>query len=274
MRLNQNLFSLSIYNSYKTNVSQGNNAMKKISSGLKINSAKDNPDKIKHNEVLKISIVSTNAASKNLQDMSSMMQSVDGDMQQMNNILTRIKELVVKGNNDALSDLDKQTLQNEINVMKEELDYIAKNSDFNGIKLLNKDNAIIKGSTGPNESEEINIPTFDLTLDAMFPNGLDITVSRDSAQKALTYIDDAITLVSDTRATYGALQKRMEETQEGLDSINGSLEKAQSVIGDADIAEEMMKYTTNQTLAQAAISLMTQSNQLPQDALQILRNVR
>lgn len=274
MRLNHNLFSLSIYNSYKTSLAEGNNAMNKINSGLKINSAKDNPNKIKHNEVLKISIISTNAASKNAQDMSSMMQAVDGDMQQMNNILSRIKELTVQGANGTLNDLNKETIQNEINAMKDELDYIAKNSQFNGIKLINGDNGVIKGSVGPNESEEIDIPTFNLTIDTLFPNGLDVAISSESAQRALSDVEEAIELVSNTRAVYGAIQKRMDETQEGLNNINDSLEKAQSLIGDADIAEEIMKYTTNQTLAQAAISLMTQSNQLPQDALEILRNIR
>ena len=108
----------------------------------------------------------------------------------------------------------------------------------------------------------------------MFPNGLDVAISSESAQRALSDVEEAIELVSNTRAVYGAIQKRMDETQEGLNNINDSLEKAQSLIGDADIAEEIMKYTTNQTLAQAAISLMTQSNQLPQDALEILRNIR
>ena len=195
-------------------------------------------------------------------------------MQQLNNILSRIKELTVQGANGTLNDLNKETIQNEINAMKDELDYIAKNSQFNGIKLINGDNGVIKGSVGPNESEEIDIPTFNLTIDTLFPNGLDVAISSESAQRALSDVEEAIELVSNTRAVYGAIQKRMDETQEGLNNINDSLEKAQSLIGDADIAEEIMKYTTNQTLAQAAISLMTQSNQLPQDALEILRNIR
>lgn len=274
MRLNHNLFSLSIYNSYKTSIADGDNAMSKISSGMKINMAKDNPNKITHNERLKISIVSTSAASKNAQDMSSMIQSVDGDMQQMNNVLTRLKELTVQGANDTLKDTDKEIVQNEINSLTDELDYIAKNSQFNGVKLIAGENGAVKGSIGSNYGEEIDLPTYDLTLDVLFPDGVDITGGSEKCQKLLTQVDNVIQRVSNVRADYGAIQKRLDETKDGLDSINGSLEKAQSNIGDADIAEEIMNFTKNQTIAQAALALMGQSNQLPQDALQMLANVR
>lgn len=274
MRLNHNLFSLSIYNSYKTSVADGNTAMSKISSGMKINMAKDNPNKITHNEKLKISIVSTTAASKNAQDMSSMIQAVDGDMQQMNNVLTRLKELAVQGNNDTLKDADKETVQNEINALTDELDYIAKNSQFNGIKLIAGDVGAIKGSVGANYGEDVDLPTYDLTFDSLFPDGIDITGGVEEAGRTLTAVDDAIVRVASARAEYGAIQIRLDETQEGLNSINGSLEKAQSNIGDADIAEEIMNFTKNQTIAQAALALMSQSNNLPKDALQMLANVR
>ena len=273
MRLNHNVYSLSIYNSYRNSLAKGNDAMNKLSSGLKIGAAKDNASKISHNEKLKISIVSTSAASKNSQDMSSMMQSIDGDMQQMNNILCRLKELAVQGNNATVND-EKQTIQNEINVLTEELDYIARNSQFNGKKLINDDIGPIKGSMGPNDSDEINIPTFNLRFDTLFPNGIDLITDFDTAQNALTDIDAAIDRVSNVRGEYGAIQVILDEKKDSLDAINESLSKAQSLLGDADLAEEMIKYTSNSIIAQAATALMVQSNRLPQDALAALANVK
>lgn len=273
MRLAHNLFSLNIFNNYKDSVKNEEIAMKRVSSGLKIQGAKDNPSKIGANENLKIEILTNAMASRNIQDTASMIQTFDGSMQEINNSISRLKELTVQANNGALSDEDKKTAQGEIESLLKDIDYLANNTAFNGIKLIDNDNGTVKGLIGRLEGENIEIPKFDCTVKSLFPNGIDATTTTGAA-KALEDIDSANNKVSFARATYGSMQSRLEGTQENLDEINVSLQRSQSNIGDADIAEEMMKYYSKQVISQAAIALMGQSNNLPQDALKRLENIR
>lgn len=273
MRLSHNLFSLNIFNNYKDSVKNEELAMKRVSSGIKIQGAKDNPLKISSNENLKIEILTNTMASRNIQDTASMIQTFDGSMQEMNNSLARLKELTVQANNGSLTPDDKATAQGEINAILKDIDYLANNTQFNGTKLIDSDDGPVKGLIGRLEGDNIEIPKFDCTVKSLFPNGIDYT-TMSGAAKALKDIDNATNKVSLARATYGSIQSRLEGSQENVDEINVSLQKSQSNIGDADIAEEMMKYYSKQIVSQAAMALMGQSNNLPQDALKRLENIR
>lgn len=273
MRLNHNLFSLNIFNNYKDNVEKSEASMKKISSGVKIQGAKDNPSKISASESLKMQILSNSMVSKNIQDTASMIQTFDGSMQEINNSLVRIRELTIQANNGTLTDENKNVAQNEINAMLKNIDYLANNTQFNGINLIDSENEAVTGLIGRLEGENIEIPKFDCTIKSLFPNGLDAT-TMDGASKALHDIDHADNKVALARSTYGSIQSRLESTIENVEQLNISLQKSQSNIGDTDIAEEMMKYTTKEIISQAAIALMAQSNNLPQDTLKRLENIR
>lgn len=272
MRLSKNMFSLNIYNKYKSTLTDNSKAMNNISSGLKLNKAKDNPGKIAQSETLKIQIVSNEAAKKNIQDTNSMIQTFDGAAQEINNNLSRMKELAVQAGNGILSDGDKKAVQDELNQLISHVDYMAKNTEFNGVKLL-ESNGNIKSVIGSLEDETINIPKIDLTAISLGISGMDIT-NAGNVSSAIEAVDKAIKTVSAARSKYGALQLGLDGSGDGADAKNISLEKAQSRIADASMAEEMINFSKSQVLIQSSIGLMAQSNNFPQDALRVLQNIR
>ncbi|WP_252255074.1 flagellin [Clostridium sp. ZBS12] len=284
MRLSHNMFSANIYNNYKKQLTNNSRAVNNISSGLKLNSAKDNPNKITQSQMLKIQVLSNAAAKRNIEDTNSMIQTFDGAMSEMNDSLGRIKELTVQAGGGTLTDGDRKTIQNEIDVLTEHLDYMAKNTEFNGIKLINEDKATLKDGAvtsmiGSLQDELTVLPKFNLTAEGLgFKDNtgkklLDVT-NKDNIGNSLDIIDTAIQSVSSARSKYGAIQLRLEGTGDAISENSLSLEKSQSNIADADIAFEMLKFSESQILIQSSISLIAQSNNFPQDALNVLKNIR
>ena len=273
MRLNPNIFSLNIYNNYKDKLTSSSKAINNISSGLKLNKAKDNPNKIGQSEMLKIQILSNAAAQKNIQDTNSMIQTFDGAMSEMNDSLLRLKELTVQAGSGAMNSTDRETLQKEIDQLTEHVDYMAKNTEFNGIKLLDGVGpSEIKSTIGSMKGEDTTINKYDLTATKLGIKNLDVT-NPDNIGNAISSVDSAIVEVSNVRSKYGALQLRLESTGDNMIQNNQSLEKSQSNIADADLAEEMLKFSESQILIQSSIALMAQSNNFPQDALRVLQNI-
>lgn len=274
MRLNKNIFSLNIYRTYSNNISKGSKALNNISTGKRINSAKDNPSKIAQNETLKINILSSKKAQQNIQDTNSMLQTFDGSMQEMNDMLSRMRELTVQGSNGALSSDDVTAIQSEIDQLKDGLNDIVNNTKFNGVSISDEtvtgfDANYKKSMIGVLADESIDIPYFNLSSENLGIDNLDMTKGEENLES----IDNAINMVSRVRGTYGAIQNGLEETSENLSAKNINLESAQSNIGDADITKEYLKYSTSQILMQSSLSLIAQANQIPQDALQIIGNI-
>ncbi|WP_270562949.1 flagellin [Clostridium beijerinckii] len=278
MRLTHNMYSLSIYKTYKGRISDGSKALNNISTGSKLSSAKDNPGKIGRNETLKIQVLTNDAASKNIQDTNSMLQTFDGSLQEINDNLARIKELTVSAGSGTLSDEDKKIIQNEIDNVKKDINDLANNTEFNGIKLtsistssLNENpTKTIRASIGTLSDENIDIPFFDETTSNLGIDSLDVN----DVNTSLKSVDKAIQMVSKIRSKYGSIQNRLEGTVDYLSSKDINVQKAQSRIGDADIAEEMMNYSKSQLLVNSSIGLLAQSNNFPKDCLNILANVK
>ena len=278
MRLNHNMFSLSIYQHYKGELADNAKASRNVSSGSKINSAKDNPAKIGKNENLKIQVLTNDAASKNVQDSASMLQTFDNSLQEINENLARMKELTVSAGSGALTDEDKKIIQNEIDSIKKSIDQLGDTTDFNGIKLseasattLNEASVkTIKTQIGTMNGESTNIPIFDVSTKNLGIDSLDMN----DIDTSIEAINKAIQMVSKFRSSYGSLQNRLESTSEYLSSKDTTIQTIQSRIGDADIAEEAMNYSKSQLLVNASLGLMAQSNNFPKDALNILANVK
>lgn len=274
MRLNKNIFSLNIYRTYKNNISSGSKALNNISSGVKINSAKDNPSKIGQNQNLKISILSSQRAEHNIQDTNSMLQTFDGSMQEMNDTLNRIRELTIQASNEALSSEDISSIQDEVDQLKNGIEDIVNNTKFNGISMSDKsvsglESVYKKSLIGAMGDETVEIPYFNMSIENLGIEKLDMLNGTEN----LGAIDNAINMVSTIRGNYGAIQNSLEETAENLSAKNINLQSAQSKIGDADVAKEYIEYSTSQILIQSSISLIAQANQIPQDALQIIGNI-
>lgn len=285
MRLNQNMESLNVYRNYKKNLSAQAVSLSRISTGTKINSAKDNPNKLGVSEGLRLQIRSLQMAEKNIQDGVSMMQTVDGTLSTINETLTRIKELTVQSGG-ATNDDDLAVIQGEINQLKEHIDYTVNNLDFNGVKLLSSDRVVnnnypkfLDHKVGATSDEDIEIPVYNLKTDMLFDKegnsiaNLDVT-NKSNIDKNLSAVDGAIQIVNSVRSKYGAIQNRMETSAENLTGSSSNLVSAESRIRDTDMALEMADYSRTSILNETSIAIMQQTNKFPQEILRVLENMK
>lgn len=278
MRININMKSLGIYSGYKKNITANAAAMERISSGKKINSAKDNPLKIEQSENFRMQIRSLEMANKNLQDSTSMIQVADTAMGTISEALIRMKELTVQAANEVTNEADRKLIQDEIDVLRGHIDDTAKNTEFNGNKLLVNGNVTdnskpdyVEMQIGANVGDSIGIPFFNVSSETLGIDKLDVV---NDATKALNSIDEALKNVNGCRAKYGAVQNRLENSIEITSSSSYIYEKSSSDINDADIALEMAEIARTSILMESATAMMAQSNNFPKDMLNILANLR
>ena len=278
MRININMKSLGIYSGYKKNIIANSAAMEKISSGKKINSAKDNPLKIEQSENFRMQIRALEMANKNLQDSTSMLQVADTAMGTISEALVRMKELTVQAASEITNEDDRKIIQSEIDELKRYIDDTANNTEFNGNKLLANGNVIdnskphyVEMQIGGNVGDSIGIPFFNVSAITLGLDKLDVV---NDATKALNSIDEALKNVNGCRAKYGAVQNRLENSIEITSSSSYIYEKSSSDINDADIALEMAEIARTSILMESATAMMAQSNNFPKDMLNILANLR
>ncbi|GKU23566.1 flagellin [Clostridium folliculivorans] len=286
MRLYHNLASLDLYRNYKKNLVDQNAAMGKISSGSKLNSSRENPNSIGRSELIRMQIRGADAASKNVQDGVSIMQTVDGALGSVSDSLARMKELTVQGSNGTLSNEDKQSIQKEIEQLKQHINEVGTNTEFNGLKMLGNNFVTDNNKpymqtmmSGANVGDNIDIPMYNIRVDLLkSSNGSDISqldVTDPLKSKTnLQTIDDAINEVNSMRSKYGALQNRFETAADNLSGSSEVLQRADSQLRDTDIAQEMMEFSKSGILVQSATALMAQTNKFPQDVLNILSRVK
>ena len=278
MRININMKSLGIYSGYKKNIIANSAAMEKISSGKKINSAKDNPLKIEQSENFKMQIRALEMANKNLQDSTSMIQVADTAMGTISEALIRMKELSVQAASETTNEADRNIIQSEIDQLKSYIDDTANNTEFNGNKLLVNGNVTdnskpdyVEMQIGANVGDSIGIPFFNVSAETLGLDKLDVV---NDATKALNSIDEALKDVNGCRAKYGAVQNRLETSIEITSSSSYIYEKSSSDINDADIALEMAEIARTSILMESATAMMAQSNNFPKEMLNILANLR
>ena len=278
MRININMKSLGIYSGYKKNIAANAAAMEKISSGKKINSAKDNPLKIEQSENFRMQIRALEMANKNLQDSTSMIQVADTAMGTISEALIRMKELTVQAASEVTNEDDRKIIQSEIDELVSYINDTAKNTEFNGNKLLVNGNVTdnskpdyVEMQIGANVGDSIGIPFFNVSSETLGIDKLDVV---NDATKALNSIDEALKNVNGCRAKYGAVQNRLENSIEITSSSSYIYEKSSSDINDADIALEMAEIARTSILMESATAMMAQSNNFPKDMLNILANLR
>lgn len=278
MRININMKSLGIYSGYKKNIAANSAAMERISSGKKINSAKDNPLKIEQSENFRMQIRALEMANKNLQDSTSMIQVADTAMGTISEALIRMKELTVQAANEVTNEADRKIIQGEIDELESYINDTAKNTEFNGNKLLVNGNVTdnskpdyVEMQIGANVGDSIGIPFFNVSSETLGIDKLDVV---NDATKALNSIDEALKNVNGCRAKYGAVQNRLENSIEITSSSSYIYEKSSSDINDADIALEMAEIARTSILMESATAMMAQSNNFPKDMLNILANLR
>ena len=279
MRVNKNIASLNIYRAYSENLTKQSSALGRISSGIKINSSKDNPNAMAQSERLRMQIRGLQMASRNAQDSVSMIQTAEGGLEGITNSLQRARELLVQAGG-AIDSKDKETILKEINQMLAGSEDMANSTEFNGVQLLaggnNDGSVIIESATGSNVGEKIGITRYDLTTKGLKledENGNSL-IDLNDIGNSIKLMDNAINVVIGSRSKYGALSNRFESNYNSTTELADKVQFAESGIRDTDMAEEMMGFAKYNILIEAGNSMMVQTNKFPQDILRVLENVR
>ncbi|PTQ50978.1 MAG: Flagellin protein FlaA [Brockia lithotrophica] len=280
MRIYHNISAINAHRMYMANNEAVSKSLEKLSSGLRINRAGDDAAGLAISEKMRGQIRGLNMAVKNAQDGISLIQTAEGALNETHAILQRMRELAVQAANDTNTDADRNALNNELQQLLQEIDRIAKNTEFNTKKLLD---GTFQGKfqIGANENQNIELKISDMstvglslgTADATTGTvtySVDITTQA-GANTAITTIQTAIDTVSAERSKLGAVQNRLEHTINNLGTAVENLTAAESRIRDVDMAKEMMEFTKNTILSQAAQAMLAQANQFPQAVLQLLR---
>lgn len=281
MRLSHNMASLNIYREQSKVFEKQSSALGSISSGLKISKTKDSPNGIAQSERLRMQIRGNQMAARNAQDGISMLQTAEGAVGTINNMLIRIKELAVQAGSETNSPDDKAIIQQEISQMLQGIDDAANSMQFNGVKLLAPKVSELNMPIGANRGDNIKIELFDIRTSQIEDidgnklnlDKIDVTVDG-GTDKTIQTLDKAIQKVLSARSKLGALENRFESSYKNLTEISDKMQGAESSIRDADIAEEMIEFSKGNILIEAGNALMAQTNRFPQDILRILENMR
>jgi len=272
LRINNNIASLTAQKNL-ANVShrlEGN--FKRLSSGLRIATAADDAAGLAISERLRSQIRSLDQASRNANDAISLTQTAEGGLNEVSNILGRLRELTIQSNTDATSTSDKDTLQAELSELVEEIDRISQQVEFNGINVLDGSSTSVEFGIGLNA--ETGVDTVSVTLDSVRTadlglDSIDISTSGD-VSAALSAIDGAIDTVSGLRARLGAAENRINSGIANLGTQIENLTAAESRIRDVDVARESADLTRNNIIQQASLAILAQANLQPQSALNLL----
>ena len=278
LTVNTNTTSLGVQKNLNRASDALSTSMTRLSSGLKINSAKDDAAGLQIATRMTSQIRGQTMAIKNANDGISIAQTAEGAMQEQTNILQRMRELAVQANNSSNSVDDRNALNKEFASMSDELTRIANSTQLNGKNLLNT-TATMSFQVGSNTGTEnqISITLADLTAATLSVNSGAITISGTDAQiggnfsAAVNAIDAALQKINTTRADLGAAQNRLTSTINNLQSINENAEAARGRVQDTDFAAETAQLTKQQTLQQASTSVLAQANQLPSAVLKLLQ---
>lgn len=272
--VNSNLASLNAQRNLTTSQNDLNTSLQRLSSGLRINSAKDDAAGLFVSQQLTRDIRGLNQASRNAADGISLAQTAEGALGEIANNLQRIREIAIQSSNATVG--DRSGLQKEVDQLTQEISRIVQTTNFAGTKLLSGANALTfqVGASG-SQDNQVSLTTVNLTGLAGYNATLTNTGTVDvddaaNASAAISAIGSAIDTVNQTRATYGALQNRFEAVISNIQNFAENLTSARSRIQDADFASETATLTRAQILQQAGTSILAQANTLPQSALTLL----
>ena len=304
MRINNNITALNSHRQYGINNSNIGKNVEKLSSGFRVNRAADDAAGLAISEKMRAQIRGLNMASKNSQDAVSLVQTAEGGLQAIQDILQRLRELSIQSASDTnQNSVDRQAIDLEAQQLLDEIDQIAITTEFNKMKLLTGeyagDNVVFATPTRPNnvipppaasETKELFIQaganeqqTMTITIGRMSADGLLITElmvdgdkvdfnlkTRPAASAAIGAVTNALNSVSMMRARLGAFQNRLEFKIQNLNNQAENVAAAESRIRDADMAKMMTEFTKNNILFQASTAMLAQANALPQGVLQLL----
>jgi flagellin len=273
--INTNVSSLEAQRNLNSTQNAQARNFQRLSSGLRINSASDDAAGLAISESLRSQTRSYSVAERNTNNAVSMVQTAEGGLSLIGDVLGRMRELAVQSANGDLTSIDRGYIQGEFTQLTNEIDRIISSTKFNGKDLLGGTTSTLidfQVGIGTATSDRISVSFGGNTASSL---GLGtVGVSGDTgvaARSAITAIDTAIANVSSLRATFGAAINRFETTIGNIQSIRTNYSAATSRIRDVDVAEETAALARNQVLQQAGVSVLAQANQTPQLALSLLR---
>ena len=266
LRINTNVEAFNAHRQLSGTSEKLGKSMERLSSGYRINRAADDAAGLAITEKLRGQIGGLEQAQRNAQDAISLVQTAEGNLQEVHSMLQRVRELAVQYKNGALSTTDRAAIQSEVNMLASEVERIGASAQFNGILLLSAP-ANITFQVGAADGEVITVATISLAQ-GVPPAAFQLTAG---GATDIGEIDSAIDAVSAQRAQFGAVQNRLEHTLSNLAVYNENLMASESRIRDVDMAAEMVNFTKLQILQQSGTAMLAQANQTPQSVLQLLQ---
>ncbi|WP_313548568.1 flagellin domain-containing protein [Pseudomonas sp.] len=276
MTVNTNVASLSVQKNLNRAADSLSNSMQRLSSGLKINSAKDDAAGLQIANRLTSQIKGMNVAIKNANDGLSIAQTADSALSEMTNMMQRMRELALQSANGSNEADDRTALHGEFDQLRAEIDRMSDTTTFGtGMKLLDGSAGVdgkisLQIGANANETVDIELGTEAFNSTKLTVNDSDITTAE-GAQSAIAAIDAGLKLIDTTRSSLGAVQNRLDSAISNLTNIATSASAARSRVQDADFAAETSEMTKQQTLQQASTAVLSQANQLPNAVLKLLQ---
>jgi flagellin len=274
LRINTNVPALSSQRALSGTQALMQSNLRRLSSGERITRAGDDAAGLAISENLKAQIRGIRQSKRNAGDSISMIQTAEGGLSEISSILIRLRELAIQTSSDTVGDKERGFTNIEFQNLKEEIDRIARSSQFNGIKLLSGEGGLLEFQVGINNDPFLDRLTYDTTtanatIGSLGIGELDIS-SKLGSQMSLSNIDDAIVNINGMRANLGAKQNRLTSTINNLEINDENLSAANSRIRDVDVASESSELTRNRILVQSGVAVLSQANQLPNIALKLI----
>jgi flagellin len=276
LRVNTNIASLNSQRHLRMTRNSLDKSLERLSSGSRINRAGDDAAGLAISENLRAQIRGLQQAERNALDGVSLVQVAEGGLQEISNILIRLRELAVQAASDTVGPTERKFLNTEYEALMSEIDRIANATEFNKIPLLNGTGTVFDIQVGTRNNPNVDRITFFDSTSADVSGvalGLNLTSVADkaSAQNSLSAIDSAIISVSSIRADFGAMQNRLQSIINNLAISVENMSAANSRIRDTDIASETAELTKNNILVQAGTAVLSQANQSIASALSLLK---
>jgi flagellin len=272
LTVNTNIASLNAQRNLTSTQGTLNTSLQRLSSGLRINSAKDDAAGLAISNRMTAQVRGLNQAARNANDGISLAQTAEGALDEVTNMMQRMRELAVQAANGSNSTSDRQSLDDEYQELMSEITRIANTTSFNGQDVLAGTLGSVKFQVGAEAGETITVSiNQNMTANGLSISSTKITSTMANASYAIGKLDEAIADVDNFRGKLGAVQSRFESTIANVSNVAENVSAARSRIVDADFAEETASLTKAQILQQAGVAMLSQANQLPQTALSLLQ---
>ena len=273
LTVNTNVASLSAQRSLGGSQNMLNTSLERLSTGLRINSAKDDAAGLAIGERFTSQVRGLNQAARNTNDAISLVQTAEGALKEVTSNLQRIRELAVQSVNATNSASDRTALDGEVQQLIAEIDRVASKTTFNGAELLDgsfTDQAFQVGANAGDTIAIAEISNIGTSSVQMGISSVQVT-SASAASDAIAAIDGALSAVNSTRASLGAYQNRFESVVASVQTTSENLSASRSRVVDADFAQETANLTKAQILQQSGIAMLSQANSVPQNVLALLQ---